>query len=351
MEMSEEQKRLVKLYMGNLMGLKQIGFQTNQDPRTFKKKITSLGIEIPYPGSIWTKMKKHIEGAYLNSIPYWLIEVISGIMLGDGSMRLQSKTFFHPNHPTLEHYKVTINLLNEIQEKVKEGLSLTKTDVREWNKGIQTIRYINTANLRMHKSILELEWVKVLAKIFNEYFQIQPFVKKNLTKSTKWSCGFDTSSSVQLFKIWKQWYRVEGDKQSKILPNIVKITPNVLLHWYVGDGYYCNTDISLCSHNFTWKEQDMLVCLLKEQNIKATIREKSGVYYVGISTKESNKEIFFEYIRRAKFYKQAKKLFPHKFSAKITKRKIVKKMKIEHPEYFKNSPEIRKKILIKLSEM
>ena len=340
---------LLKLYLGEMIGLKVIGKKIHKDPRTFKQKITSLGIVIPQPGSVWTKAKKHITGQYFAPISKLKMEIITGLMLGDAQLRVQTKTDIHKRQLKPKEYTRIISQMKQIQKKAKNEEKLSQQDISKWNLGIKLLSEINTANLRIHKSILEIQWVKVLMKQFQEFIKIKPYVKRNKTQSTKWSCGFDTSASVQFFHLWQSWYKTEKKKLKKILPNIRKITPNILLHWYVGDGYSVGNELALCTQNFNFNEQKYLIELLHAEGITAKLRKKRTNYYIGLSATKENKKHFFEYIEQAKLYKEAEKYLPYKFLNGITKKEWLIEIKKEHPEYFQENQSIRETLLKNLT--
>ncbi|MCH8908935.1 MAG: hypothetical protein IH840_17765 [Candidatus Heimdallarchaeota archaeon] len=81
-----------------------------------------------------------------------------------------------------------------------------------------------------------------LLKEFKKDHKVTPFAKliksANKPHQFKWSIGFDTKSSYQLRDIWASWYQMTGPRTNiKIIPDrLTKLTPNILLHWFTGDG-------------------------------------------------------------------------------------------------------------------
>ncbi len=339
---SSNQLDLVKSYIGELKGLKAIGREIKSDPRTFKKEITSLGIEVPYPGSIWTKFTQHLNGRFYKPVPKQLEEIIVGSLLGDAQIRLQSKSKEHRNNPTIQQYRLTLDKIEMIREKAKNRQQLNKTEILFWNYAVDLIKRTNTANFRIHKSIFELEWVKFLKDIFTKYIDLTTYVKPLNYPSSKWTCGFDTSSSIQMFELWKNWYIRKYNKNIKILPLITEITPNILLHWYVDDGYMSGSDISLSSQAFSLEENQKLVKLLREKNIECKIRFHHKKPFINISAKKDNKEVFFGFMEQAKYYEESKKFFLHKFTNSITKSEWRIELLQKHPEFNIKSNEARK---------
>ncbi len=335
------QSELLKLYIGELKGLKAIGKEIHSDPRTFKDRITSLGIEVPFPGSIWCKVSQHFNGQFFKPLPQWLEEVIIGSLLGDAQIRLQSKVRAHYNNPSILKYEAILVNISKLRKRVSEGKQITKVEIQYWNSAINLIKQTNTANFRLHKSILEKEWVKLLVNTFEQFVNVKTFVKPTKTQTVMWTCGFDTSSTIQLFDLWNRWYNQEKKRTKKVLPNLPKLSPNILLHWFIDDGCMSGTDFSLATQAFSLKEQKKLVDYLKTIGLETKIRITKRQPHINISNKKENKNVFTDFISRAKFYKQAKEQFPYKFSNSILKREWKKKIFEKHPEYCDNSNQAR----------
>lgn len=338
LDMSDAQKDLVNRYIGDMQGMKAIGKEIHSDPRTFKKDLTSLGIVIPFPGSIWKKMQDHYSGRFDRPISKDLEEILYGSLLGDGNIRLQSKSDFHVDSPSMSEYKELLENANQIRENIANGGDLSAKDVHKWNEGINTIKNINTANFRMHKSITEIKWVKNLDSLFKKEINTgDGFIKKvNRVQDIKWSCGFDTNSSVQLFNIWKDWYTKDDKFVDKYIPRdkLTHLTPDIVLQWYTGDGYYTGNAISFATHNFTKSDNEYLVGLLKERGIDSKIYPDGDKFRIGVSHRKINREIFFDYLSQAKSYNLASEQFPHKFNFGVMKRDLITELKISNPEFF-----------------
>ena len=342
------ESELIRLYIGELMGLKAIGKKIQSDPRTFKSKITSLGIEVPFPGSVWCKITQHLKGQFFKPFPRKFEDVIIGSLLGDGQIRLQSKTRPHVNNPDIFEYESVLLGISKLRNEIAKGKQITKDEVRNWNSAIDLIKQTNTANFRFHKSILELDWIKLLSKKFDKFLKITPFIKKANNKTTKWTCGFDTSSSVQLFDFWRKWYVYRSNKLVKKIPTLPSLTPNILLHWYIDDGYFSGGDMSICTQAFSYDEQKVLMKYLETENLVSNIRHKGNYSYIGISLKRENKERFFEFISQADLFKEAYNLFPYKFSKDISKSEWKKEIMREKPEYFVQGNDAHKKLKKKI---
>ena len=84
-----------------------------------------------------------------------------------------------------------------------------------------------------------------------------------------------TCSNSYWSNLHHQWYK--GNK--KIVPDI-KLTKEICLHWFLGDGYFevGTCKISTCS--FTYEENKKLANLLTEIGFKASFNKRSGNYYI-----------------------------------------------------------------------
>ena len=335
---NEFEKKLLEMYIGDLIGLKTIGKRISKDPRTFKYLITKFGFEIPNPGSFWIKIKYHLDYKFYRPISPFLHELIIGSLLGDAQIRLQSKNVVHSNNPDIIQYQDVLQDMNNFRNQIRKSNELGQNEVDCWNEGIKMIQNTNTATLRFHKSILEKNWVRILSNQLSPAYSATPYVKlkgkRNINQRIKWTCGFDTSASVQLFKIWQLWYIQKGTTNIKVLPrNLPEITPNILLHWYIGDGTLSGSDFSLSTHNFTYLENLKLRDYLSTVGITSSVKQKNNNYFLRLSNSQSNVETFFNYISKAKLYNNAKDLFPYKFDKKIKKGDWINKVLKEYPEF------------------
>jgi len=339
---------LLKMYIGELTGLKEIGFKIKKDPRTFRQAITSTGIEIPFPGSIWCKTSQHFKGRFFKPTPEWMDEIIKGSMLGDAQIRLQSKGKYHDDNPSIEEYVAILQNVEKIRTKARARNQITKNEIQYWNYAIRRIKKTNTANFRIHKSILEFKWVKLMNKAFSEFMKVKLYVKPVNNKTTKWTCGFDTASSVQMLNFWKEWYTAGENKLNKRIPSLQNIKPNTLLHWYVDDGYYSGTDLSLCTHGFSRRDQEFLISSLQLEGIDCKLKYSYKKPHINISARKQNRDLFFSFLSEAKFYEKAKNIFPYKFTSSLSKKEWMKKIYKENPEYFIDDHSFKQQLLLRL---
>ena len=177
-----------------------------------------------------------------------------------------------------------------------------------------------TAQFRIHVSIILIQWIQYLASLFeNEGYKCNLFIKDK-TKPTKYfdeTTGFDTSSSVQIYEIYSEWY----PKNKKILPENLIITPNILLHWYIGDGSFSKNALYLSTLNFTESEVEKLTKILfRDVGIKCKPRKVRDGFEIYISMEKENLARFFNYLEKANAstLQIAKRVFGWKFDRNLS---------------------------------
>ena len=339
MTAKEFKQTVIKLYFGEFKGLKEIGMIIGSDQRSFNKLFKELGVYYPL-GSKAGKVWKHIRGEYNKPISSRIKDQIIGELLGGSNVRVQTKESPFTNNLTIDEYVTDLKTLEKISIKANKFNDISIVDLYKWNEIVSKFEFLNTANLRFHKSIKEKEWIKILWDQLNSKYggfrDIKKRTKSNIDSRLKWTCAYDTGSSYQFLKIWQEWYQNNQGKLQKTLPESLKsLTPNILLHWYVNDGGFDNTAISI--YNLNFKQIDILrmVDMLTDIGIKAKMNEKRGRILISVSSKKNNRIRFFEYLSKADLYREAIKVVPHKFIDGVKLLDEMEKLKIDHPEYFK----------------
>jgi len=100
-----------------------------------------------------------------------------------------------------------------------------------------------------------------------------------------------SSKRMQAFsELHSSWYENREGTLVKILPKNIEelLTPISLAHWIMGDGYYSNGNIILCTDNFSEKEVLLLIDVLTNKfSIKAGTKRRANksnvVYRINIS--------------------------------------------------------------------
>ena len=88
---------------------------------------------------------------------------------------------------------------------------------------------------------------------------------------------FSTKRLASITQLYNRWYKEVNGKHIKILPlNIEELlTPLALAHWIMGDAYFANGSVKICTDNFT-KEEVLIQVLGDKFGIKATINKRSN---------------------------------------------------------------------------
>jgi len=344
--LSGREHLLLKNYIGEMRGLKKIGSQIlHEDPRSFKYVITGLGFEIPASGSIWKKMKDHYKGKFTAAIDTPLNEILLGMMLGDMNIRLQSKSKPHPQQPTISEYQRLLREIEEFRQRVRSERFIDRADIDLWNKGIKMIQSTNTASVRIHKSSTEFDFVKVLYKLLGKHVVLgSPFFRRNNNaRGVRWNCGFDTSSLIEFYEMWRNWYKFRNGKYIKHIPrnSITKATPDLIFHYYIDDGWYSGNRIQISNSSFSHSDIHYLIRLIRAEGIRAKPYLKANSYSINISHSKKNRIAFFEFISQATLYKKVSPYFPHKLIRGYSKKEYVKEHKSRYPEFYEQNSQLR----------
>jgi len=129
-----------------------------------------------------------------------------------------------------------------------------------------------------------LEWIKLLFEKFelnNCWISIE---NKNPTRFALYfyinSCPYR-----QLLELRDKWYKQINEKSMKTIPKNLKLTPIILLHWYLGDGCLIRRRsdsnrvpfIVLATNTFSKGDISFLIQKLKELNLNLyPVKYKSG---------------------------------------------------------------------------
>ena len=154
----------------------------------------------------------------------------------------------------------------------------------------------------------------------------------------------NSNASVQLEAIRKKWY---DNKRKKHIPSDLKLTPDILLYWYIDDGNLANKSvITLYTNAFTKDEVSMLSKKVYEATgITFYVKDKlirGKIYPILICSKFANIQTFFNYLEKSNNQSLllAKKIFPWKFDPSIKK--------FEHLRSIQDTdPVIRKYLAVK----
>ena len=330
----ELKKQLIFDYF-HLVSLRDLQATYHQHITTIMRILQESGIETINGGTM-NKIKQNLmyERAY-QPINTLLEEILIGELLGDGNIT-QIKGKKKLVNPTEEEYLAAKKFLQQLLKTTSSNqLPDLGKIIQEFNKSINIIAAYSTAEFSLHKSILEYYWVKRIGDLFriNGYKAYIYTTFEKFNHKYRWRVNLRSNSSIQLKFLHDKWYTLEG---RKIIPRDLKITPRILLHWYIGDGTLRNTQISLATYSFTREEVELLAEKI-EMDTKIKFNVKKVLYVVhneyreywrlATSSKKEEKR-FFDYISIIDDKKTliiAKKLFPWKFNHNVRKREEVEK--------------------------
>lgn len=94
-----------------------------------------------------------------------------------------------------------------------------------------------------------------------------PWPNKNLTSKESTQYWFSTKRIYAISDLHKIWYKRVDKKLLKTIPlNIEQLlTPVALAHWLMGDGYFYNGSVIICTDNFTLDEVLTLMVILENK--------------------------------------------------------------------------------------
>ncbi len=138
------------------------------------------------------------------------------------------------------------------------------------------------------------------------------------------------SASIQFYSVYRRWY-YEGKKR---VPRDLKLTPDVLLHWIVGDGGHVGGDLAIATQCFSEEENEFLASLIEQargnrlQCLQLHSKSKR-VYELRIKKVHASK--FYEYLMmsRSETLTVAMDVFPWKFDAKFRKKDLMKSLRFD----------------------
>jgi hypothetical protein len=266
-----------------------------------------------------TRAKMHLTGKHWVPISRDLAEVFDGELLGDGSLFCkQDKVGVKWREPLL-NYVNALDMLHLLRSLDKLDFTIA---VEEFNEGNEIISDSQTSYFDLHKSIEEKAWVCFLGQLLKSHGHSVSISDTNRT------IRLYTQGTVQICKLYQRWYK----NGKKIVPSNLKLTPRVVLHWFIGDGGTGKYRVALHTLAFSKEENELLADLLnKEIGISATLISKKSrkqpdkVYYRLDITGHRNYRGFLDYLELApdNSLNLAKQLFPWKFSTDIRKKDVI----------------------------
>nr|YP_009574395.1 hypothetical protein [Arthrobotrys musiformis]QBM31512.1 hypothetical protein [Arthrobotrys musiformis]QBM31662.1 hypothetical protein [Arthrobotrys musiformis] len=118
----------------------------------------------------------------------------------------------------------------------------------------------------------------VLAFISNES-EPTPWPNPKLTGEIPTQYWFSTKRLPAISNLHAVWYKNVSGKFVKILPSNIEelLTPVGIAHWIMGDGYFSDDTVKLCTDNFSKEEVSILINILNIKfGIKSTINKRTN---------------------------------------------------------------------------
>ena len=125
----------------------------------------------------------------------------------------------------------------------------------------------------------------------------------------------------------------------KLIPSdiLTSISPDILLQWYTGDGYYSSSIIALGTYGFRVVDQQFLVDLLYQIGVASKIYVKDVGNEISISHRKDNRDHFFNYLLNARGNSLARSELPHKFDTNYRKKDLIEdKQSSDNKQYIVN---------------
>jgi transposase len=292
-----------------LQSLQSIAKRHHTSTERVKKALLDAGVVIP-SHTDKPKIQTHATRKYWVPIPDKLLEILNGLLLGDGYLRSETS---HKSHwdDSLSNYINALNIFHNLQ--TSSELDMT-TAVEKYNKAVEVISRSQIAFIGLHTALIAEPWVRYIAQQFHASGH-----QVNLPPPVD-SVFFESQRTVQLYKHLYQWYR----NRTKIVPRNLRLTPRTVLHWFIGDASPRTNRITLCTQSFSKEDNEFLADLLKKQvGIIARVCPDRTYWMLEI-TGSDNIEKFYEYLEAApkEALSLAKQLFSWKFDFSLKKEDV-----------------------------
>ncbi|MHA2254016.1 MAG: terminase gpP N-terminus-related DNA-binding protein, partial [Candidatus Kariarchaeaceae archaeon] len=209
-----------------------------------------------------------------------------------------------------EEYRIALENMRCIPE-----IDDLESKIETYNKYAFVVYNARTAIFSLGKAEKEGPWGQHIQEIFRN----EGVYAKTTVDHDAYSSQIRSTATVELHDMRKKWYANDG---TKIVPPFI-LTPNVALHWYIGDGSASYNILRLATQCFTKTEVEGLVEQIQETvGVKASVEQdnRKGIpeieYYIIKISRKDDVNRFMEYLTKAKSYHIAKELLPHKFETK-----------------------------------
>jgi len=194
------------------------------------------------------------------------------------SILRESEVSLHPRG-----HRRCLSTLTEYQLEVLYGELLGDGSL-DMQKSYTNARFQWGGNSEDHGLLIH----KVLGD-FACYFKVQ----KRLGHKDTWKIV--SKSAAAFTPIHREWYFTGR----QAIPNSIKLTPVIVRHWYLGDGYLKKRPnkrpcIILCSQNYGLNDWDILIREFNRIGLNPWTEKNNKGYVLRFSTRETNN--FFDFI-------------------------------------------------------
>jgi len=210
------------------------------------------------------------------------------------------------------HYKIVSNLLKQYDIPIRNVNEAVSSVSNFYHKLSDYFRQVLDGSLTKPKSLNSnscyqhtdkhknyIEWLR--QQFIDESLECGKIYEKEYKKLNAKAYCFSTRRYPCLTEQYYRWY----SDSKKIIPDDLKLTPTVVLHWYIGDGSLIKPSkgkpfIHFATNCFTFEEVNFLVDQLNELGLKAYLRTgteyrtKRKFPYIVLSVKSTLD--FFDFI-------------------------------------------------------
>ncbi len=319
---AENYEKIIAHYF-NLTGIRPIVDQYDLiSTQGVRKILENAGITILQNAEFYS-LKRHASGFFYRPINEHLEEVIIGQLLGDATlMAVGKKSSDGLPDPSSDEYLKAMKMIQHVQSNYPVKMRLDEA-VSKFNESIEIFRRSQVAFFRLAGAVGVTPWIQYIGHLFEKSgYEVKPYIYEHLTESMY---EIRVSSSVQLYSVYRHWYP-NGEKK---LPRNLKLTPDILLHWFVGDGSNVDGYITIATQCFSARENEFLANLIEHHvgvDCNVYSYTQKGRKYNKLKINKSDAPKFYEYIVMAQpeTVAIAKDVFPWKFNAKLRKKDHIK---------------------------
>ena len=256
-------------------------------------------------------IRRHVNGNFNLQINDTLQNYIIGGLLGDLSIESNKRIV---SSLDINEYYSSLTFIRSYKTDNDKLL-----DIQGFNQNAEIIGKAPLARLILTSSILQAPYVYYLSECFaNNNFPLS--ITPNIGTNKKYpNLSLYSTKYIDVGLLYSKWY----PQGIKIVPRYFKLTPSIILHWFIGDGSYQDR-ISFATHSFSTNDVNFLIKRLKiDLNINSSLYISKDGPEIKIYTKR-DKEYFFLILDQEKNDSDfCKQFFPWKFNERMTKKEVL----------------------------